>query len=125
MAMGGGPVVVAIVYKILNVCNVVQSISADEFFYAVILSSVLAFVAAGISVVYNIEKLPMFWATLIHFGVLYADYIIIYLVNGWIDIAIVPGFTLIFILGYLMIWTIVWLSIRMSMKKMNENLKSL
>lgn len=60
--------------------------------------TLLAFIAAGIGVVYQIERLPLLSATAIHAGALYLDYLLIYLLNNWIprDWAFIGVFTLCF-----------------------------
>lgn len=122
MASVGGPVVVVIVYKVLKECGVMSVMSVDEVFLGILTSVLLAFVAGGVSVVYQIEKLPILLATLIHLAVLFADYLIIYLVNGWIDAGKILLFTGIFAVGYAVIWLIVMAVIKAKVKSLNQRL---
>lgn len=122
MASAGGPVVVVIVYKILKECGVMSVMPVDEVFLGVLTSVLLAFVAGGVSVVYQIEKLPILLATLIHLAVLFADYLIIYFVNGWIDTGKILLFTGIFVVGYAVIWLIVMAGVKAKVKKLNQKL---
>lgn len=122
MASVGGPVVVVIVYKVLKECGVMSVMSVDEVFLGILTSVLLAFVAGGVSVVYQIEKLPILLATLIHLAVLFADYLIIYLVNGWIDAGKILLFTGIFAVGYAVIWLIVMAIIKAKVKNLNQRL---
>ena len=87
MAGGGGPIILAIIYAILQACGTVEVLTVSEVILAIFTSFLLAFVAGGVSVVYRIEKLPLMWASLIHVSVLYLDYLIIYLVNGWLPVS--------------------------------------
>ena len=84
----------------------------------------MAFVAAGVSVVYKIEELPLLYAILIHGVTLYVDYLAIYLVNGWLKDGVTQliVFTVVFVLGFLLTWTIVYLFIRKDIKKMNKKI---
>ena len=126
VAAGGGPLIVAIIYAILHACGVVDTLTVSEVVLGILTSLVLAFISGGSSVIYRIEKLPLLWATLLHALVLYLDYLVIYLVNGWIEreLSTVLIFTAIFIGGYAVVWCCVSASIRQSVKKMNEKLKA-
>lgn len=87
--------------------------------------TLLAFIAAGIGVVYQIERLPLLSATAIHAGALYLDYLLIYLLNNWIprDWAFIGTFTLCFAAGYAVIWGIVLLSIKHKTNRINRHLQ--
>ena len=125
LCMGFGPLALAAVFVILNLCGVVEIITVSEMVLGIFTATVMAFVAAGITVVYQIEKLPLLYAMLIHGVTLYLDYAVIYIVNGWIKDGAIPFiiFTLIFILGYALVWSIVYLFIRKDIQKMNRKLK--
>ena len=59
---------------------------------------------------YQIERLPLMPAILIHGSVLYASYLVTYLINGWLiwgEVSILV-FTAIFVVGYLAIWAIIY-----------------
>ena len=124
LCMGFGPIVLAIVFAILNLCGVVEVITVSEMVLGIFTITVVAFVAAGVTVVYQIEKLPMLYAILIHGLTLYLDYAVIYLVNGWLKNGIIPFvvFTIIFILGFILTWSIVYLFIRKDIEKMNRKI---
>ena len=124
MAAGGGPLIMAIVYSCLHAAGVVQMVSVSEMTLGVISSLVLAFIAGGISVIWRIEKLPLMWASFLHASILFLDYILIYLINGWMPFEILPIaiFTGCFVAGYFLIWCCVYYGIRMSVKKMNTKL---
>lgn len=126
LVAGGGPLVLAIVYGILGACGVIESLSVTEVVLGILTITLLAFLAAGITVVYKIEELPIPTAILLHGIVLYIAYAVIYIVNSWLASGLVPFliFTAIFIVGYLLTWGIVYICIRKSADKLNKKLKS-
>jgi len=64
-------------------------------------------------------------AILIHGGVLYIGYLGSYLLNDWLDFGVIPiiVFTAIFVVGYIVIWAIIYSIIRRNTEKLNEMLK--
>lgn len=120
----GGPLVLAIVYGILGLVGAVESFTVGEVVTGIFSSTLLAFIAAGVTVIYTIDKLSPFSAALIHGVVLYLDYILLYLFNGWLQSSLKPImiFTICFVLGYLIIWAIVFVVTRKCTKKLNESL---
>ena len=124
LCMGFGPLVLAIVFAILSLCGVVQTLAVSEMVLGIFTITVMAFVAAGVSVVYKIEELPLLYAILIHGVTLYVDYLAIYLVNGWLKDGATPliVFTVVFVLGFLLTWTIVYLFIRKDIEKINRKI---
>lgn len=120
----GGPLVLAIVYGILGLVGAVENFTVGEVVTGIFSSTLLAFIVAGITVIYTIDKLSPFSAALIHGVVLYLDYILLYLFNGWLQSSLKPImiFTVCFILGYLIIWGIVFVATRKCTKKLNESL---
>jgi len=124
--MGFGPIILAIIYAILGLSGVTQSIDIYEAALAIVSISVLAFIAAGITVVYQIERLPLFYAILLHGLVLYADYALLYLLNGWLADGTLPFliFTACFIAGYALVWLIIYLCIRKKTDELNHKLQS-
>ena len=116
----GGPAVVAFVWLCLNRSGELTALSVGEAVLGIYSSTVLAFVAAGITVVYQMEQLPKPIAGLIHMAVLYADYLVVYLLNGWIKPQVVAVFSLIFILGFGTIWGAVYLTARRNVSRMNR-----
>lgn len=120
----GGPLVLAIVYGILGLVGAVESFTVGEVVTGIFSSTLLAFIAAGVTVIYTIDKLSPFSAALIHGVVLYLDYILLYLFNGWLQSSLKPImiFTICFVVGYLIIWAIVFVVTRKCTKKLNESL---
>lgn len=125
ISAGGGPVILAIVYLALAAQDAATTLSAERAATEILTSALMAFIAGGVSVVYRLERLPLFCATLIHGAALYADYLIVYLLNGWLPRR--PGtvllFTGIFLAAYAVIWLIVYLSIRRRVARLNTQLQ--
>ena len=116
----GGPAVVAFVWLCLNRSGELTALSVGEAVLGIYSSTVLAFVAAGITVVYQMEQLPKPIAGVIHMAVLYADYLVVYLLNGWIKPQVVAVFSLVFVLGFGTIWGAVYLTARRNVSRMNR-----
>jgi uncharacterized membrane-anchored protein len=116
--------VLAIVYGILGLVGAVENFTVGEVVTGIFSSTLLAFIVAGITVVHTVDKLSTFLAALIQGVVLYIDYILLYLFNGWLQSSLKPImiFTICFVLGYLIIWAIVFVVTRKCTKKLNESL---
>ncbi len=121
MACGFGPVVLAIVYLILKHHNVVEVLTVNQLATGIFSLTALAFIAGGMNVIYQVERLPLMVAILIHGCVLYICYLATYLLNDWLDFGLIPVlvFTGIFVVGYLLIWVIVYSFVRRKTKKLN------
>ena len=119
-----GPLVLALVYWILGLANVIDSLPVNEVVLGIFSVSFMAFIAAGIPVVYEIENLPLITAILIHCFTLYIDYAIIYLLNGWVGEGLIPFliFTAIFFTGFALVWCIIYLCERKSIQKLNKKI---
>lgn len=124
MAAGGGPLVLAIIYGILGKCGVIEHLTAAEVCTGILSLLLMAFIAAGITMVYTVEKLPLPMAILIHGGVLYLDYLLMYLLNDWIPRGGIGIFTAIFAAGFALVWLIIYLSIRSKTAQINKKLHS-
>ena len=116
----GGPVVLAIVYGILGKTGVIETLSPCEVCLGVLSITLMAFIAGGITVVYTLEQLPLPMAILTHGGVLYVDYLLMYLLNDWIPKGGIGIFTLIFVFGYAAVWLVIYLSIRIKTAQINK-----
>lgn len=112
----GGPIILAIVYGILGAVGVVAHLTPGEVCASILTITLMAFIAAGITAVYTVEKLPLISAILIHAGVLYLDYLMVYLLNSWIprDLTGIGIFAAIFAVGYAVVWLCIYLSIYQS-----------
>ena len=126
IAMGFGPMVVAVIYGVLGVNGVVTSFSTREVVLAIVSSSLLAFIIAGMNTIYQIERLPLAYAILIHGLVLYAVYIIVYLVNGWLKSQLLPVaiFTVVFVVGYPIIWGCIYWITKRQTRDLNKKLNA-
>lgn len=120
MAAWAGPVICAIVWFALYKANVITALSVPEVLLGVCSTALMAFIAAGVSVVYLIENLPKAFAGLIQMAALYADYLGFYLLNGWITPNHIWLYSLIFIAGFTVIWFGIYIPIRMKVNKMNR-----
>ena len=125
MAFGFGPVVLAVIYLVLNLTGAAVTVTLADAAKGILTISIMAFVAAGVTVVYQVERLPLLTAILIHGGVLYLDYVMIYLVNGWLQPGWTPFavFTLIFVAGYALVWLCVYGVNRRKTEQLNRKLR--
>ena len=125
VACGIGPVILAVIYLILQQCHDVQTLTVKEVCIGILSLSVLAFIAGGMNFIYKIERLPLMVAVLIHGSVLYIGYLGTYLLNGWLEWGTAPilVFTGIFVIGYLTIWAIIYSIIKKNTEKLNAVLK--
>ena len=114
-----------IVYLILQQAVDVQTLTVNEVCIGIFSLTLLAFVAGGMNAIYQIERLPLMVAILIHGCILYISYLGVYLINDWIDLGIIPiiVFSVIFVIGYIVIWAIIYSIIRRNIVQVNEMLK--
>lgn len=124
-ACGLGPVVLAVVYLILHHNAVIDVLTVSQVCTGIFSLTVLAFVAGGMNAIYQIERLPLMVAILIHGGILYISYLGTYLLNDWLDFGVIPilVFSAIFVVGYIVIWAIIYSIIKRNTAKLNEMLK--
>ena len=124
-ACGIGPLVLVILYLILQKNAGIETLTVQQVCIGIVSLSILAFIAGGMNAIYQIEQLPLMVAILIHGIILYLCYLATYLVNDWLEFGIVPIliFSGIFIVGYLAIWAIIYSIIRKNTAKLNEQLK--
>ena len=125
MACGLGPLVLAVLYLILQHQGLVQTIKVSEICLGIVSLSALAFIAGGMNMIYQVEHLPLMAAISIHGAVLYIAYLVTYLVNGWLGRGITPllVFSAIFILGFLLIWAGIYFITKRNTERLNEILK--
>ncbi len=125
IACGFGPIVLAIVYLALRRWSSVESLTVRQVCIGIFSLAALAFVVGGMNTIYQVEKMPLMLAILIHGGVLYVSYLITYLLNDWLERGWLPilVFSVIFVVGYFAIWAVVYCVIRKNIAKLNEKLK--
>ena len=125
VACGFGPVVLAVVYLVLHQQGVVHTLAVTEVCMGIFSLFALAFVAGGMNAIYQIERIPVMLAILIHGVVLYVSYLIVYLVNDWLKWGFTPilVYSAIFVVVYLMIWAIIYSVNKRNAERINEQLK--
>lgn len=126
IAMGFGPIVLAIIYLILGLTGVATNIGVYEMVVGVLTITVLAFMCGGMTAVYQIESLGLSKAITMHGITLYIAYAVIYIVNGWLKEGLISFivFTVIFIVGYALVWLVIYLITRNGANKLNSKLKN-
>ena len=124
MAASGGPLILAIIYGVLEATKTVTVLTPGEACMGIVSITVMAFIAAGITMIYQVESLPLSMAILIHGGVLYLDYLMIYLLNSWLPGNAVGIFTIIFFAGFALVWLVIYLCIREKAKRLNKKMKA-
>ena len=122
IACGFGPIVFAILYLILQQQGVVKVITVNQMCLGIFSLAFLAFMAGGMNIIYQIERLPLMVAILIHGCVLYVVYLGTYLINDWMESGVAPilVFTVIFVLGYLIIWLVIYSMNTRNTKRLNQ-----
>lgn len=125
VACSFGPIVLAVLYLILQHQGAVETLTVNEVCTGIFSLSALAFVAGGMNFIYQIEQISLMVAILIHGSVLYISYLTTYLLNDWLkwDLSSVLVFSGIFVFGYLVIWAIIYSIIKKDTAKINEVLK--
>ena len=124
VASGVGPIVLAILYLVLNKNGIIETLSVEQVCIGIFSLTALAFIAGGMNAIYQIEQIPLMMAILIRGSVLYVSYLITYLINDWLEWGIMPVlvFSGIFVVGYLIIWVIIYSIIKRNTDKINEML---
>ena len=121
----GGPMVLAVIYGILGATGAVEAFSPREVCTGIVTITLLAFIAAGMTAIYQMEQLPLPMMILLHGGGLYIAYILTYLINGWLQRSLIPilVFTGIFVAGYALVWLIIYCVEKNKADKLNKLLK--
>ena len=125
VACGFGPIILAIVYLILQNQAAVETLTVNQVCIGIFSLSALAFIAGGMNVIYQIERLPLMVAILIHGVVLYISYLVTYLFNDWLKSGgtSIFVFSVIFVLGYVIVWVIIYSITKKRTERINEILK--
>ena len=125
VACGMGPIILAILYLILQQTAAVATLTVNQVCIGIFSITALAFIAGGMNAIYQIERLPLMVAILIHGSVLYISYLGTYLLNDWLVWGVMPivVFSAIFVVGYVVIWAIIYSITKRSTEKLNEMLK--
>ena len=125
VACGFGPIILAIIYLILQQQNLLDTLTVNQVCLGIFSLTALAFIAGGMNTIFQIEKLPLMIAIFIHGSVLYLSYLATYLLNGWLGLGTAPilVFSGIFVFGYVIIWIVIYSVIKRNTNQMNELLK--
>ena len=121
---GFGPIILGIIYAILEKTVEDFSLSGVQVLIAVVSIYILAFLQAGASVFNQIEEWSIPKAMLCHFLVIYIAYVGCYLINSWIpfNINVLLIFTAIFVAIYLAVWLTVYISLKLISRKLNAKI---
>ena len=122
LCAAGGPLVLAIIYGILGATGTVEAFSPREVCLGILTIMLLAFSASGMTAIYQMEQLPLPMMILLHGGALYIAYILTYLINGWLQNTLIPilVFTGIFVVGYTLIWLMIYFVEKAKTNKLNN-----
>ena len=122
VACGFGPIVLAVIYLILQKSEAMQTLSVNQVCLGIFSLSGLAFIVGSMNIIYQFERLPLMPAIFIHGVVLYFSYLGTYLINDWLDWGTTPIiiFSVIFVLGYLAIWAIIYTLTIRNTRKLNK-----
>ncbi len=125
MFAGFGPVIMGIVYLILQLTLKDFTLNGVEVFTAILSTYLLAFVHAGASVFNRIESWSLAKSLLFHFGTLYIAYALCYVLNTWIPFEplMLGIFTALFVVGYGVVWLIVYVCVKSAERKLNQRLR--
>lgn len=118
----GGPLVLAVIYGISGATGAAEAIPAADVCLGIVTISLLAFIAAGMTAIYQVEQLPLPMMILLHGGALYIAYILTYLLNGWLENSPIPilVFSGIFAAGYALVWLIIYRIEKAKANKLNK-----
>ncbi|MBD5429984.1 DUF3021 domain-containing protein [Lactobacillus sp.] len=124
LAMGFGPIVLVIVYAILNSQNIIETLSVGEVNLAIISTLLIAFIEGSTGAIFQIENLSLGKATLIQSLLIYFTLLILYGINSWINFepVVLLIFTIVYWIGYGIIWLIIFSIIKNSVQKVNKKL---
>ena len=121
---GFGPIIVGIVFFVLELTLENFSLGCGEVLLAIVSTYFLAFVQAGASVFNQIEEWPLAKCVLCHFITIYVAYSLCYVLNSWIPFEpiVLLIFTAVFAVIYAVVWLTVYLCIKATSRKLNERL---
>ena len=121
---GFGPIILGIIYMVLSNTLTDFSLDGEQICLGIVSIYLLAFLQAGASIFNQIDSWPLPKSLLCHFSVLYLAYIFCYIINTWIpfEATVLLIFTLIFVVIYFAVWSIVYFSVRATSKRFNQKL---
>jgi hypothetical protein len=122
---GFGPIIAGMVYLILHFTLEDFTLNGVEIFTAILSTYLLAFVHAGASVFHQIESWSPGKACLCQMSLLYASYVLCYVLNDWLPFEpmAIAVFTAVFVVGYGVICLAVYLCVNAAAKRLNRSLR--
>ena len=126
VSMGFGPIVLSIIYGILGLCGVVDKLAINEVALGFLSITALAFLCGGMTVVYQIEEIGISKAITLHGIALYVAYAVVYITNNWLKDGLTPFliFTVIFVVGYALVWLVIYLITKRRTDSLNKKIKT-
>lgn len=126
VSMGFGPIVLSIVYGILGLCRVVDKLAVNDVVLGFLSITALAFLCGGMTVVYQIEEIGISKAITLHGIALYVAYAVVYITNNWLKDGLIPFliFTVIFVIGYALVWLVIYLITKRGTDSLNKKIKT-
>jgi hypothetical protein len=122
---GFGPIIYGIIMLCIELSGVDTALNGVAVFKGVISTYLLAFIVAGVSIIWQEERIGLAFKIAIHGFALYLTYLITYLINGWIAsnwLSLVI-FSFIFITGYGIVWLVIYLIEKTRANNLNKQLK--
>ena len=121
---GYGPIILGIIYLVLQKSIENFSLNGWQVFVAIISTYFLAFIQAGASVLNQIDTRFPLLMTGAHLSVLYFSTLGAYLINSWIPFRsdALGIFTAVFVIGYAVVWITVCLTVKAVSRKLNGKL---
>ncbi len=123
---GFGPIILGVIYFVLQYSIEGFSLNGWQVFVAIISTYLLAFIQSGASVLNQIDTRFPLLMTGAHLSVLYASTLGAYLINSWLPFrAEALGiFTAVFVIGYAAVWLTVCITIKTVSRRLNGKLKN-
>lgn len=125
ISMGFGPIVYGLVMFILYLCGVDTLSNGLVIFKGIISTSIMAFLIAGVSIIWTKESIHLGLKIGIHCLILYISYLVVYLLNDWVskDFKTIGVFTIVFVLGYALIWLFIYITEKQKAKRLNSQIR--
>ena len=122
--IGIGNIIAMLISVVIAVTSENSTISVYDYAVWTAASSVIGFVFGGLNVVFEIERLSLLKATLIHYFVMLLTFYACAIPAGWYPFSFVPILisVCIFTGSYVVIWIITYLIIRHNAKRMTDAL---
>lgn len=91
-------------------------------FRGILSTSILAFLVAGTSILWQEERLGLAGALVLHGLLLYISYFIVYVINGWIatELKSIGIFTLVFVIFYSLLYIVLYITEKIKANKINN-----